>query len=228
MRGMSSSREPWRLVRGGVAATLATAVAVGGHVVGGGVMPSWFGVAFPWWLSVTVCTVLAGSQFSLPRMMAAVLGSQALFHTLFIVGTPVTSPVAMVDPPGAHLGHGLHHGAEATTGAVVPHTTHSADAFAEHALHGSHSGTQMLIAHVLAAVVTALLLHRGETILFRCFGVARQLLASLRWHLGVERVRVFSLPPRRGPAVFAAHLLHTQRAVLSPQLRRGPPVVLAA
>ena len=191
-------------------------------------MPSWFGVALPWWLSVAVCTVLAGSRFSLPRMMAAVLGSQALFHSLFVVGTPITSPVAMVDPPGAHLGHGFHYGVEGAAGTVVPHPTHGAGVIAEHALHGSHSGTQMLVAHVLAAVVTALLLHRGETMLFRCFGVARQLLASLRGHLDVERVPIFSLPPRRGPVVFAAHLLHTQRAVLSPQSRRGPPVVLAA
>src|SRR5690625_5788395 len=65
---MSSSREPLRLVRGGVAATVATALALIGHVAGGGAMPGWLGIALPWWLSVTVCTVLAGTRFSLPAV----------------------------------------------------------------------------------------------------------------------------------------------------------------
>src|SRR5699024_5776527 len=69
--GMSSSREPLRLVRGGVAATVAAALALIGHVAGGGAMPGWLGIALPWWLSVTVCTVLAGTGFSLLRLSAA-------------------------------------------------------------------------------------------------------------------------------------------------------------
>lgn len=228
MGDMSSSREPLRLVRGAVAATVATAVAAGGHVLGGGVMPSWLGVALPWWLSIMVCTVLAGSRFSLPRMMAAILGSQALFHTLFVVGTPSTSPVAMMDPPGSHLGHGFHHGAVDTAGTLATHSAHSAGAVAEHALLGSHGDVQMALSHLLAAMVTALLLHRGETILFRCFTVARQLAGSLCPRLDAEPAPI-DLPLRRlRPTLAAPFLLHAQRAVLSPQRRRGPPPVLAA
>ena len=97
------------LLRGGLAATLATAVALAAHMVGGAVMPSWLGVLLPWWLAVTVCTVLAGSRFTLPRMGAAVLSSQALFHGLFTVGTPGDPGVSLVAPPGSHLGHGAAH-----------------------------------------------------------------------------------------------------------------------
>src|SRR5690625_2773396 len=116
---MSSSREPLRLVRGGVAATVATALALIGHVAGGGAMPGWHGIALPWWLSVTVCTVLAGTRFSLPRLSAAILGSQSLFHGLFIACTPADPGTRLVAPPGTHLGHGPpgDHGGPCAQGA---------------------------------------------------------------------------------------------------------------
>jgi hypothetical protein len=187
-------------------------------------MPSWVGMALPWWLSIMVCTVLAGSRFSLPRMMTAVLASQGLFHTLFVVGTPGTSPVVMVDPPGSHLGHG----AAETTSTLSVHSAHGTGAVVEQALHGSHGGGQMVLAHVLAAVVTALLLHRGETLLFRCFTVARQLVGSLCPRLDTEPALIDPPPLRLRPLAAAVCLLHSQRAVLSPQRRRGPPLILAA
>ena len=125
---MTPARSPLRLLRGGMAASLATAVALGGHLVAGAAMPTWLGVALPWWLAVTVCTVLAGTRFSLLRMGVAVLSSQALFHGLFTAGTPGDPSLQMVDPPGptwatttrrpaplaehsAHTAHGGAHGA---------------------------------------------------------------------------------------------------------------------
>lgn len=229
MGGMSSSREPLRLVRGAGAATVATAVAAGGHVLGGGIMPSWLGMALPWWLSVTVCTVLAGSRFSLPRMMTAILASQTLFHTVFVVGTRSASPVVMVDPPGSHLGHGLHPaGAADMTSSLSIHSAHGTGAVVEQALHGSHGGGQMALAHVLAAVVTALLLHRGETFLFRCFSVARQLVGALCPRLRAEPALIDPPLLRLRPAPAVLCLLHAQRALLSLQRRRGPPLLLAA
>lgn len=101
MLPMTSARSPLRLQRGGVAASVATAVALGGHLVAGAEMPSWLGVALPWWLAVAVCTVLAGTRFSLLRMGVAVLSSQALFHGLFTAGTPGDPALRMVDPPGS-------------------------------------------------------------------------------------------------------------------------------
>lgn len=237
---MSSSREPLRLVRGGVAATLATALALIGHVVGGGAVPGWLGIVLPWWLSVAVCTVLAGSRFSLPRLSAAVLGSQALFHGLFMAGTPTDPSAQLVAPPGTHLGHGSHdghsgHGAQelpaTDVGAHAGHVGQGSDgvgAAAEHALHGHHDDLQMLLWHVLAAVVTTVLLHRGETVLFRCFGLALILLRFLHRPRVIVPVRRFVLPTARPALPPATHLRAVRRAVLSPQLRRGPPLVLAA
>src|SRR5690625_2485838 len=112
---MSSSREPLRLVRGGAA----VACALIGHVAGGGAMPGGPGLALPWWLSGTACTVLAGPRCSLRRRSAAILVSQALFHGLFMTGTPGDPGTRLVAPPGTHLGHGSHgdHGGPGALGA---------------------------------------------------------------------------------------------------------------
>lgn len=237
---MPSSREPLRLVRGGVTATLATALALIGHVAGGGAVPGWLGIVLPWWLSVAACTVLAGSRFSLPRLSAAILSSQALFHGLFMAGTPSDPDTRLVAPPGAHLGRGAHgghsgHGApglpSSDTGSPTAHTGHGSDGVgvaAEHALHGDHSDLQMLLWHVIAAAVTTILLHRGESALFRCFGLALTLLRFLQRPLLLVPIRRFVLPSPRPALPPTTHLASVRRAVLSPQLRRGPPLVLAA
>ena len=228
---MSASRSPLRLVRGGTAASIATAVALGGHLAGGGAMPAWLGILVPWWLAVAVCTLLAGTQFSLARMGVAVLASQALFHGLFSAGTPGDPGRALVDPPGSHLGHGAGHAGHGN-GGVAGHGTHGdggegVASVADHALHGSHSDLRMLLLHVLAAMVTAVLLQHGESVLMRCARLALSVLAVLA-HPPLLLLITLLVPERPArPLPAAAHLLHAQRAVLTPQLRRGPPVVLA-
>lgn len=224
---MSASRSPLRLLRGGIAASIATAVALGGHLAGGGAMPAWLGILVPWWLAVAVCTLLAGTRFSLVRMGVAVLASQALFHGLFSAGTPGDPGRALVDPPGSHLGHAGHG-----TGSVAGHGAHGGGegvaSVADHALHGSHSDLRMLLLHVLAAMVTAVLLQHGESVLMRCARLALTVLAVLA-HPPLLLLITLLVPERPDrPLPAAPHLLHAQRAVLTPQLRRGPPVVLAA
>ena len=224
---MTPARSPLRLLRGGMAASLATAVALGGHLVAGAAMPTWLGVALPWWLAVTVCTVLAGTRFSQLRMGVAVLSSQALFHGLFTAGTPGDPSLQMVAPPGSHLGH--DHAPASPLAEHSAHTAHGGAHGAEaagHALH-SHSDLHMLLWHLVAALVTTVLLHQGEPFLLRCAGLVGAVL------------RVMSRPPRSvtlpplvlsapaPPVPEVAHLHHAQRAVLTPQLRRGPPLVLA-
>lgn len=227
MGDMTSSRSPLRLLRGGTAASLVTLLALGGHLVGGGAMPSWPGVALPWWLSVTVCTVLAGTRFSLPRMSAAVLSSQTLFHSLFVVGTPGDPEATLVAPPGSHLGHGAHG---APPGATI-HSGHGPDgmaAVADHAVHGSHSDAQMLLWHVVAGLVTALLLHRGESILLRCTSLVSAVLDMLgRPPHGIALPHLLLPGPSR-PVLPRSPRRRHRRAVLDPRLQRGPPVVLAA
>ncbi|MGP9682468.1 hypothetical protein [Brachybacterium sp. AOP3-A1-3] len=229
---MTSSRSPLRLLRGGVAATLATLVALGGHLTGGGAMPSWLGIALPWWLSVAACTVLAGTRFSLPRMLTAVLASQALFHGLFMAGTPGDPSVQMVDPPGSHLGHGAHHAGASAAAADLPHAAHESSQgvglAAEHALHGSGGDLRMLLWHVIAAVVTALVLHRGESMVMGSFTLVARLLRVLTRHRVPSSAPALVLPAPARVLRVAVPVRPRRRAVLSPQLRRGPPLVLAA
>lgn len=229
---MPQSRSPLRLLRGAVAATIATAVALGGHVLGGGDTPAWIGVALPWWLSVTVCVALAGSRFSLPRLGLAVLSSQLLFHGLFLAGTPGDPTVQLVDPPGSHLGHGasgLHDavGLHGTVDAQHATATHLATS-AEHALHTAHLDAPMVLGHVIAALATTLLLHRGEQTLFRCLGAAIQLLATLGRVFLLVVAPLPVLPAPRPITADAEPRRAVQQAVLSPLRRRGPPLVLAA
>jgi hypothetical protein len=229
---MPASRSPLRLLRGGVAASIATAVALGGHLAGGGAVPSWLGILVPWWLAVAACTLLAGARFSLPRMGAAVLISQGLFHGLFSAGTPGDPGRTLVDPPGSHLGHGAAHTALTGTGSGAGHGLHGGGdgvaAVADHALHGSHGDLRMLVLHVLAAAVTAVLLQHGETVLMRCGRLALAVLAVLA-HPPLLLLVTLLVPERpTRPLPAAPHLQHSQRAVLTPQLRRGPPVFLAA
>lgn len=233
---MTPSRSPLRLVRGGIAATLATVIALGGHLVGGGAVPSWIGIALPWWLSVAACTVLAGTRFSLPRMTAAVLASQALFHGLFLAGTPGDPSVQLVAPPGSHLGHGAHagHGGQLTdaSASVGAHAAHAGPsgvgAAAEHALHGSHGDLRMLLWHVVAALVTAVLLHRGESIVLGSFALAARLFGALRRPVAVISAPVLVLPAPARILAVVVPVRPVRRAVAAPQLRRGPPLVLAA
>ena len=230
---MPASRSPLRLLRGGVAASIATAVALGGHLAGGGAMPAFLGLLVPWWLAVAACTLLAGTRFSLARMGAAVLISQGLFHGLFSAGTPGDPGLALVAPPGSHLGHGAGHstGLAEHAASGAGHAAHGGGGVlpaADHALHGSHADLQMLLLHVLAALVTTVLLQHGESVLMRCASLALSVLAVLA-HPPLQLLVTLLVPERPSrPLPRAPHLLHAQRAVLTPQLRRGPPVVLAA
>ena len=234
MGSMPASRSPLRLLRGGVAASIAMAVALGGHLAAGAAMPCWLGILVPWWLAVAVSTLLAGTRFSLTRMGIAVLSSQALFHGLFSAGTPGDPGLALVDPPGSHLGHGAAHGGGHGAGAAagLGHEAHGGGdgiaAVADHAAHGSHSDLRMLVLHLLAALVTTVLLQHGESVLMRCARLALAVLQVLAHPplLLLIRLLVPERPSRPVPPV--PSLRHARRAVLTPQQRRGPPMVLSA
>lgn len=129
----------------------------------------------------------------------------------------------MVDPPGSHLGHGAH----TATGSLAGHGPHGAGG-TEHALHAQYSDLHMLLWHLVAALLTTVLLHRGESFLLRCAGLVGAVLRVLsRPPRSLALPRPASSAPAR-PVPGTPHLHHAQRAVLTPQRRRGPPLVLAA
>ncbi|WP_166844003.1 hypothetical protein [Isoptericola sp. BMS4] len=196
---------PARFVRGALAAMASTAVALLSHVAGGGQVPGMLGIVVPLALSLPACTALAGRRLSVPRLSVSVVVSQLFFHTLFVLGTPSGAAPASGGPHG----HGLH----------APVTLPAAQAPA----HAMHTDPTMWAWHGVAAVITVVLLHRGETMLARLRELGRRAAAWLvrRWQVA-DRVPTFVVP--RLPGVRAADFRPPPPGPqLAPLWRRGPP-----
>lgn len=189
------------LIRGSLAASIATFVALASHVWVGGAMPGMLGVAVPWVLSVMVCTLLAGRRLSLLRLSASVLLSQALFHVLFVLGT--------ITPQAGPTAH--DHGAPT----LLPAT--GAAAFVP-------EDAGMWLAHVAAAVCTIALLHRGERTAQALSALAADLVAWARRLVIVPVPAPSPVGVRRRWAIMRAPL--RRDPLLSALRRRGPPLRL--
>jgi hypothetical protein len=123
----------WRLLRGGVVGATATTLAVGGHVLAAGRPPSWTVLATATIAIGAASILLSRLRWTLPRLLVLLLAGQAGLHTLFL---------EQASPP--HAGH-VHTGhATEPTATLLP------------------DDLEMVAGHVLAAVVTALLLRQGE------------------------------------------------------------------
>ncbi|ROQ64930.1 hypothetical protein EDF36_0432 [Rathayibacter sp. PhB152] len=197
---MSSSRS-LRTLRGVVAATVATLTALFSHVAGGGELPGLLGLAVPLVLSVPVCVALAGRGLSLARLAASVGVSQLLFHALFEIG-------AAAGPTGAAHAHGGPIDVSAATA------------------HAGGHDSSMGIAHLLAAVVTIAVLHRGEALLIA--------VAATTVHAAARFVRVPAVPVpaaatgRRSSSAPRAILPVVADVLADAVPRRGPPAAPAS
>lgn len=201
MDGMAPSRSRHAL-RGVVAASAATFVALFSHVAGGGAVPGFLGILAPLTLSTTVCVLLAGRRLSVVRLALSVSASQFLFHSLFVLGTPAVGG-------GAHSHHG-HHAASllGSSGTLV-----------------RPEGDAMWLAHLLAAIMTIALLHRGERVLIALLTLMR------RFGVRVTRFAVAvvdAAPVRANVRVMPTHV-HLPLGVHRSSLQhRGPPLLITA
>lgn len=191
-----------RTLRGVSAAAVATLVAATAHTLAGGGAPPPAFVASVIVLAAPLAVLLVGRKLSLPRVTAIVLAAQALFHTAFGVISSVPLPA------GGTTGH--HH---APAPLALSEPTEATTALLPQAV--------MLIAHLLAAVVTVLALHRGE-----------HLLRALARGVGRVLQRAAVHPPTEWPrpalpAVAPAHpiALITRFCGVT---RRGPPVLVCS
>lgn len=171
-------------------------------------MPGMLGIAVPWLLSLTVCTLLAavlnGRRLSLVRLSASVLASQLLFHALFVLGS--------ITPAGGLAPH--VHGA-------LPLALPLASS-GEAVLVPEDAG--MWIAHGVAALLTIAVLHRGELIVRALLAVASDLAAWLRRIVPAGVLVTLDVPAQRPWAVNTAPV---RRYPLREQIhRRGPPLRL--
>jgi hypothetical protein len=177
-----------RVARGCLAAGFATFVAAFSHTVAGGTAPSAFGVLACLVLASAASVLLAGRTLSLWRLAASVALSQALFHGLF---STLGTPVAV-----EHV-----HGAMPSTDAPA-----------------LDERSEMLLAHLVAGVLTLVALRFGERAFWGLAATA---------HLLIRRLLPVFVPTRpvlRRPA--PAVRVAAPRTVLlrSTLRRRGPPV----
>jgi hypothetical protein len=129
------------VIRGSLAAAVATFTAAFSHVAAGGATPAPGAVVLSFALSALVSIALAGRALSFGRTALAVGASQALFHGLFsTIGSSATMTMS------THAGH---------DGSSLVATVDPGQ------LTAGHSGW-MWAGHAVAAVITVALIRHGE------------------------------------------------------------------
>lgn len=179
-----------RASRGWIVAFIATVVAATSHALADGQVPSAFGFAASLVLAGTASSLLSARRQSLWRLAASVTISQVLFHALF---SGMGSPTVAAHEHGAPLAE------------LSPLHGHSSD---------------MWIAHVVAGLITLVLLRHAES---AAWGLGRSLRLAAGWMLvpwHPEPVPVVRTLAARARVIRprARHL------VVSSITHRGPPL----
>lgn len=186
-----------RVVRGGVVGVTTSSLAWLSHSLAAGMSLQLSHLLWVLAFAVPVSIALSGRRWTLPSLLTVLLGGQVAFHLTFA---------------------GMYH---ASGGSALPTGMHVHVPVGAIAAMGDGSiGVRMLLAHSVAALVTALVLRRGEdwcwaltALMTRPWasGPVRGLpLASMRLRLGVPMVAhaqhellLSGSQPRRGPPVLA-------------------------
>ncbi len=181
-----------RLVRGAAASTAATIIAAVSHTIGGGAAPHPLLIVALSVFLTPVAALLVGRRANIIRLGAAVVLAQTVFHVLFAaLGATVT-------PTIAGRGH-QHVMALGPVGeAVAP-------------------DAGMLAAHVVAAIITVLLLARGESIL-------RSIARWVRAVLGVHLPTIAHDWPVPAPTAGSLRVF-VPGFLIGDVSRRGPPLL---
>jgi len=187
-----------RALRGVAAAWVATIIAATAHTLAADGAPAPLLVAAIAVLASPIGVALAGRRLSAWRIGAIVLASQALFHVAFAITAGTGTEMAGHD----HRAAAAYDTAPAAVSALLP-------------------AAPMLLAHLLAAALSVIALHRGERML-RALGRGIRRLIRLGVDL-VPPLHADSAQPRPAnprPVV--------RPVLLSDVTRRGPPALLAA
>ena len=194
---LSVVSQPGQLTLGVAVGVGSTALALGGHAISGGATPGPALLAALTLAAVLACVVLGRTRWKLPGLLGALVVMQAVFHLTFDGQAGVSMPA----------GHSHRH--DHSPAAATP------------ALAGL--GWQMLAAHIVAVLVTTLVIRRGAQI-------CRLLAAVLGRSFWIIRILPGLAPPPLSCRVGARA---ARRASMRPQLvlcaapRRGPPALLA-
>ncbi|MFF0905679.1 UNVERIFIED_CONTAM: hypothetical protein RF653_18555 [Kocuria sp. CPCC 205316] len=198
-----------RVVRGGLAGALSASLAAASHFAVDKAAPEPVVVVAAVAAAVGVCVLLAGHRMGPVRLGSAVAISQGAYHLLFSLPGGNTVGAAAHFPRGGEPAHGHTH---APLGTVPP------DPFPVETAHDP-----MLVLHLLATVVTYLLLRHGEQAWWALVDVLgtpirRLLTVALPW---VAARRPLGRPDRSFH--YALHDLGCALEIVTP---RGPPVAV--
>ncbi|MGO3331554.1 hypothetical protein [Brevibacterium aurantiacum] len=208
-------------VRAFFAALMTTLLAVLMHVGAGGSI-SVVGIAIVFVFALWAAMILAGRRLGYLGLGSLLGLGQILMHLSmgWFTAAPASSGASATGTAMGH--HHMNHGAGALdlsqTGSMSQPMSHMAG-------DGSSAGLAMVLAHVAAVVVTAVVLKRGEDII----------LTILQLALGPIATALRSLAEAVGVlAEFPARLVHGEfhlpqaitSAVVGPNYRRGPPALV--
>ncbi|WP_286961444.1 MULTISPECIES: hypothetical protein [Arsenicicoccus] len=190
-----------RLLRAGTLAVVMISLAALAHVLGGGALPGGGVLTVLLGLVLVTCLIASGRRLGAPSIGAILGGGQLALHEAFaLLGT--------TGADAASLGHVVGSGHHAVL------VTHAGQAGSGH-----HLSLSMVLAHVLATVVTAAVLARGERALWLLAGWLAPVIRLL-----LERPAHW---PRPAAITVAVPRLRSAELVLAAP-RRGPPLVVCA
>jgi hypothetical protein len=208
-------RASFRLFRTGLIGSLVIGFAAGGHLAGGGQLPS--AAILAALFAVTLVPVAALTRFRLSGpALAALLGAGQVWLHWALDALGGAGPAA-AESAALMPGHAGHAGA---LHLITPDALAAAGSAAAGSVHSAASDGVMFVAHAVATLCTAVLLARGERVL--------SALASWLEPL-VRRPEPAVILPARVPAPFPTPVILPRiRAGVRLPNRRGPPVPLAA
>ena len=194
-----------RVVRGLVAATLATFVAALFHVAGGGTAPSGLAITLSLTFSGLAALALTGRRASTWRLAASVVVSQTLFHALFSLGSGGTRFVSADGMAHVHAGSHLiaMAGRHMQSSSVIP------------------DSPMMWLSHASAALVTIVALRFGEQAFWGLFETARMQLGRVARRVVVPVADVFAPAPVHVESFAPA--LRDLGILIGRMRHRGPP-----
>lgn len=195
---------PFRFLRTVLIGSIILGLAAGGHLAGGGNLPAPVVLTALCALTVLPVAILTRARLSLPVLGGLLGAGQLCLHSAFCTfsGAAVAAPLQ-----SGHAGHGFWAPGPETISAIA-------------STHGAASDWQMLAAHTVATLGTALMLARGEQALWALAAWLRPLV-----HLPAAT----AIQPLRTPASCPVPVV-LPRSLPGLRLpsRRGPPASLPA
>ncbi|MBP6684523.1 MAG: hypothetical protein KA158_03785 [Leucobacter sp.] len=189
-----------RTARGVIGAALSTVLAAVSHSLAGGEISA-FAVIVTAIIALPFCVALAGKVESVWRVGLAVGASQFLYHWAF-AGIGVTTALSGASklPMGSHAAH-----------------LASLERFVPTVVEAGSADTLMWVLHGVAAVVSTVLVARGERAVI---ALGRTIRRALPQHLVLAAFERREVPPTR----HEAPVLRDQLLTYASWSLRGPPV----